>query len=133
MANSGPSRVAATSAQTLFVSLSAEGGSGSGCATCLSQMDLSVSPPMVQTAPQPEVSSLLGAPLLQGSSTGDHVVLAFVGNSSAKLATWSASSPGQFVVSPANVAVQDIASAVDGIAFAVQTGTTPRSAIPACM
>src|ERR1035438_9726485 len=87
-------------------------------------MDLSVSPPMVQTAPQPEVSSLLGAPLLQGSSTGDHVVLAFVGNSSAKLATWSASSPGQFVVSPANVAVQDIASTVDGTAFAVQTGTT---------
>jgi hypothetical protein len=124
LANSGPSRVAATSAQTLFVSLSAEGGSGSGCATCLSQMDLSVSPPMVQTAPQPEVSSLLGAPLLQGSSTGDHVVLAFVGNSSAKLATWSASSPGQFVVSPANVAVQDIASTVDGTAFAVQTGTT---------
>jgi len=105
-ASSGPSRVAATSAQTVFVGLSAEGGSGSGCATCLSQMDLSVSPPIVQTAPQPEVSRLLGAPLLQGNSAGDHVVLAFVDNSSVKLATWDASSPGQFLVSAANVAVQ---------------------------
>jgi hypothetical protein len=123
-ASSGPSRVAATSAQTAFVGLSAEGGSGSGCATCLSQMDLSVSPPIVQTAPQPEVSSLLGAPLLQGNSGGDHVVLAFGDDSSAKLATWDASSPGQFKVSSANVAVQDIASTADGSAFAVQTATT---------
>jgi hypothetical protein len=123
-ASSGPSRVAATSAQTVFVGLSAEGGSGSGCATCLSQMDLSVSPPIVQTAPQPEVSRLLGAPLLQGNSAGDHVVLAFVDNSSAKLATWDASSPGQFLVSAANVAVQDIASTMDGSAFAVRTTVT---------
>jgi hypothetical protein len=123
LASSGPSRVAATSVQTVFVALSAEGGSGSGCATCLSQMDLSVIPPNVRTAPQPEVSSLLGAPLLQGNSAGDHVVLAYIDNSTAKLATWDARSPGQFVVSSANVAVQDIASAVDGTAFAVRTAT----------
>jgi hypothetical protein len=123
-ASSGPSRVAATSAQTAFVGLSAEGGSGSGCATCLSQMDLSVSPPIVQTAPQPEVSSLLGAPLVQGNSSGDHVVLAFGGSSSGKLATWDASSPELFKVSPANVSIQDIASTADGTAFAVQTAAT---------
>jgi hypothetical protein len=123
-ASSGPSRVAATSAQTAFVGLSAEGGSGGGCATCLSQMDLSVSPPIVQTAPQPEVSSLLGAPLVQGNSNGDHVVLAFGDNATGKLAVWDASSPGQFKVSPANVAVQDIASTADGTAFAVQTAAT---------
>ena len=124
-ASSGPSRVAATSAQTVFVGLSGEGGNGSGCAACLSQMDLSVSPPSVQTAPQPEVSSLLGAPLLQGNITGDHIVLAFVDNSGATLATWDASSPVQFKVSSANVpaAVQDIASTVDGTAFAVRTAT----------
>jgi IPT/TIG domain len=120
LASSGPSRVAATSAQTVFVGLSAEGGSGSGCAI-LSQMDLSVSPPVVQPAPQPEVSSLLGAPLLQGNNTGDHVVSAFADNSATKLATWDASSPGQFVVSSANLAVQDLASTADGTAFAVQT------------
>jgi hypothetical protein len=123
-ASSEPSRVAATSAQTAFVGLSAEGGSGNGCATCLSQMDLSVSPPIVQTASQPEVSSLVGAPLLQGASAGDHVVLAFGDNVTGKLATWDSSSPGQFKVSPANVAVQDIASTADGTAFAVQTATT---------
>jgi hypothetical protein len=123
-ASSEPSRVAATSAQTAFVGLSAEGGSGNGCATCLSQMDLSVSPPIVQTASQPEVSSLVGAPLLQGTSAGDHVVLAFGDNVTGKLATWDSSSPGQFKVSPANVAVQDIASTADGTAFAVQTATT---------
>lgn len=123
-ASSGPSRVAATSTQTAFVGLSAEGRSGSGCATCLSQMDLSVSPPIVQTAPQPEVSSLVEAPLLQGNSAGDHVILAFGDNATGKLAAWDASSPGQFKVSPANVAVQDIASTADGRAFAVQTATT---------
>jgi hypothetical protein len=122
--SSGPSRVAATSAQTAFVGLSAEGGSGTGCATCLSQMDLSVSPPIVQTAPQPEVSSLVGAPLLHGNSAGDHVVLAFGVNATGKLAVWDASSPGQFKISSANVAIQDIASTVDGTAFAVQTATT---------
>ncbi|HEX4535655.1 MAG TPA: IPT/TIG domain-containing protein [Candidatus Acidoferrum sp.] len=120
-ARSGPSRVAATSTQTAFVGLGAEGGSGSNCATCLSQMDLSVSPPIVQTAPQPEVSSLVGAPLVRGNSGGDHVIFAFGDNVSAKLAVWDASSPGQFKISPANVAVRDIASTVDGTAFAVQT------------
>jgi hypothetical protein len=123
VANSGPSRVAATSAQTVFVGLSAEGGSGNGCASCLTQMDLSVSPPVVQTPPQPEVSSLLGAPLLQGSSGGEHVVLAFANNSTAKLATWDASSPAQFIVSATKIPVRDIASTVDGTAFAVQTAT----------
>lgn len=115
--------MAATSTQTAFVGLSAEGGSGSGCATCLSQMDLSVSPPIVQTAPQPEVSSLVGAPLIQGNGAGDQVVLAFGDNASGKLAVWDASSPGQFKISPGNVAVRDIASMADGTAFALQTAS----------
>jgi hypothetical protein len=34
---------------------------------------------------------------------------------------WNASSPGQFMVSSSNVAVQDIASTVDGKMFAVRT------------
>jgi hypothetical protein len=87
-------------------------------------MDLSVSPPIVQTAPQPEVSSRVGAPLLQGNSAGDHVVLAFGANANGKLTVWDASSPRLFKVSTANVAVQDIASTADGTAFAVQTATT---------
>lgn len=51
-----------------FVGLSAEGGSGSSCATCLAQMDLSVNPPVVQTPPQPEVSSLLGRRYFRGAA-----------------------------------------------------------------
>jgi hypothetical protein len=78
---------------------------------------------VVQTPAQPEVSSLLGAPLLQGSSGGEHVVLAFANNSTAKLATWDANSPGQFIVSATEIPVRDIASTVDGTAFAVQTAT----------
>jgi hypothetical protein len=62
--NSGPARVAATSAQTVFVGLSGEGGGPGGCSACLSQMNLSVSPPTVQPAPQPQVASLTGAPIL---------------------------------------------------------------------
>lgn len=124
LTNSGPSRVAATSLQTVFVGLSAEGAAGNGCVSCLSQMDLSVSPPTVQTATQQEVSSLVGAPLIQGNSSGDHVVLAFAGSSSAKLAVWNASSPEQFVVSQASVNVQDIASTADGNSFAAQTAST---------
>jgi DNA-binding beta-propeller fold protein YncE len=75
--NSGPARVAATSASTVFVGLSGEGGSTGGCNSCLGQMDLTASLPTLQLAPQPEISSLTGAPLLQADSAGDTVYLAF--------------------------------------------------------
>jgi hypothetical protein len=57
--NSGPARVAATSAQTVFVGLSGEGGSSGACSTCLVQLNLAASPPTIQPAPQPEVASLM--------------------------------------------------------------------------
>ncbi len=123
IANSGPSRVAATSTQTVFVSISAEGGSGGGCTSCLSQMNLFSSPPTVQPAPEPEVSTLLGAPLLQGNASGDNVVLAFGGGSGGRIAVWNATAPNQFSVSAANATVNDIASTVDGQMFAVQTNS----------
>src|SRR6266852_1674574 len=75
--NSGPSRVAATSAQTVFVGLSGEGSSSGGCNSCLGQMNLTTSPPTFQPAPQPEVTSLTGAPLLHANDSGDAVYLAF--------------------------------------------------------
>jgi len=73
--NSGPARVSATSTQTVFVGLSGEGGSSGACSTCLAQMNLTVSPPTIQPAPQPQVTSLTGAPLVQGTAAGDHVLL----------------------------------------------------------
>lgn len=76
-ANSGPARVAAISDSTVFVSLIAEGGSSGGCSACLGQMNLTANPPTLQPASQPEVTSLIGAPLLQADSAGDTVYFAF--------------------------------------------------------
>jgi hypothetical protein len=83
--NSGPARVAATSMQTVFVGLSGAGGSSGSCPTCLAQMNLTVSPPTIQPAPQPEVTSLTGAPLVQGTAAGDRV---FVGFGAAPVVPW---------------------------------------------
>ena len=118
--NSGPARVAATSTQTVFVGLSAEGGSSGACSTCLAQMNLMVSPPTIQPAPQPEVTSLTGAPLVQGNAAGDHVFVAFGAALGGPLAAWDASAPNQFTTSPANASTIDLGAAADGAMFAIQ-------------
>jgi IPT/TIG domain-containing protein len=115
--NSGPARVAATSVQTVFVGLSGEGGTSGSCSTCLAQMNLTASPPSIQPAPQPEVTSLTGAPLLQSSAAGDQVFLAFASAPGGPLATWNASSPNHFVTSAANSTAIDLATGADGSAF----------------
>ncbi len=115
--NSGPARVAATSLQTVFVGLSGEGGTSSSCSTCLAQMNLTASPPTIQPAPQPEVTSLTGAPLLQSSATGNQVFLAFASAPGGPLASWNANSPNDFVTSTANSAALDLATNADGSAF----------------
>jgi hypothetical protein len=123
--NSGPARVAATSTQTVFVGLSGEGGSSGACSTCLAQMDLKASPPTIQPAPQQEVSSLTGAPLVQSNAAGDHVFLAFGSAPGGPLAVWNASSPDQFVTSAANASTSDLGTSLDGNMFALQAdGTT---------
>jgi IPT/TIG domain len=119
--NSGPARVAATSNQTVFVGLSGEGGSSGACSACLAQMNLTVSPPTIQPAPQPQVNSLTGAPLVQGSASGDHVFVAFGSSPGGPVAVWNASAPNQFVTSAANANTTDLAAASDGTMFAVQT------------
>jgi hypothetical protein len=118
--NSGPARVAATNTQTVFVGLSGEGGSSGACSTCLAQMDLKASPPTIQPAPQPEVSSLTGAPLVRSNATGDHVFLAFGAAPGGPLAVWNASIPDQFVTSMANASTSDLGAAADGTLFALQ-------------
>jgi hypothetical protein len=119
--NSGPARVAATSVQTVFVGLSGEGGSSGSCSICLAQMNLAASPPNIQPAPQPEVTSLTGAPLLQSSAAGDQVFLAFASAPGGPLASWSASAPNHFVTSAANASATDLATAADGSAFNLAT------------
>ena len=74
---SNPARVAATSAQSIFIGLSGVGGSSTGCNGCLGQMNLVTNPPTFQPAPQPDVTSIVGAPLLQADATGNPVFLVF--------------------------------------------------------
>ena len=123
--NSGPARVAATSLQTVFVGLSGEGGSSGACSTCLAQMNLIASPPTIQPAPQPEVTSLTGAPLLQSSAAGDQVFLALASAPGGPLASWNANSPNDFVTSAANSSATDLTTSADGSTFAlVANGAT---------
>jgi hypothetical protein len=117
--NSGPARVAATSAQSVFVGMSGEGSSNSGCNGCLGQMNLLASPPTFQPAPQPEVSSIIGAPLLQSDFTGDTVYLAFHNSPGGPVAAWSATSPDTFQFSSANDSSTDLTAAADGTYFAL--------------
>lgn len=118
--NSGPARVAATSTQSVFVGFSAEGATG-GCSACLGQIDLTANPPVLKPAGQPELSGLTGAPLLEGTTAGDHVFVAFGSAPDAPVAEWSAASPNQFATAAANSSAIDLGASADGGIFALQT------------
>lgn len=119
--NSGPARVTATSAQTVFVGLSGEGNSTGACNNCLGQMNLLASPPSFQTAPQPEVTSLTGAPLLQADALGDTAYLAYDSSPGGPVASWSAAAPEAFSVSTVQNAATDLTTSDDGTLFALRT------------
>jgi hypothetical protein len=124
-ANSGPSRVAATSTRSVFVGLSAQSSSTGACTACLGQLNLNASPPTIQVATQPEITSLTGAPLVQSNANGDQVFVAFSTAPGGPLAIWNASSPNQFVTFTANDSASDLSAAADGTMFALQAnGTT---------
>ena len=122
--NSGPSRVAATSAQSVFVGLSGEGGTANACNSCLGQMNLTSFPPTFEPAPQAQVSSITGAPLLQADHNGDAVYLAFGSAPGGPVASWSASAPNSFAVSAAKDFSSDLTSDFDGTMFAMRSGGT---------
>jgi hypothetical protein len=121
--NSGPARVAATSAQTVFVAMSGEGASSAACSSCLSQLNLSAIPPTVQPAPPPEVTTLTGVPLVQADAAGDTVFLAYDAVPAGPVGTWSATAPNQFTTSLAKESAIDIAAASDGTIFASRTSS----------
>jgi IPT/TIG domain len=122
--NSGPSQVAATSAQSVFVGLSGEGGTANACNSCLGQMNLTAFPPTFEPAPQAQVSSITGAPLLQADHNGDAVYLAFGSAPGGPVASWSASAPNSFTVSAAKDFSSDLTAAADGTMFAMRAGST---------
>ncbi len=119
--NSGPSRVAATSTQTVFVGLSAEPGSGA-CTSCLGQLNLTASPPTIHPASQPEITSLTGAPLVQSNGNGEQVFVAFANAPGGPLAVWNSVSPSQFSTFTANDSATDIGTSADGTMLALQVG-----------
>lgn len=118
--NSGPARVATTSTGKVFVGLT---GNGPGaCASCLGQLDIATQ--SIQVAPQPELSSLTGAPLLSGTSSGNLVYLAFGSAPGGPVAVWDAAS-NHFISSAGIAAANDLGAAADGTMFAVrQSGAT---------
>jgi len=122
-ASSGPARVAATSAQTVFVGLSGEGGTGA-CNNCLGQMNILVSPPVFEPAPQPEVSALTGTPLLQADAAGDVAFLAYDTSPGGPVALWNAATPNIFSLSTANDAATDLTTSGDGTVFAMRAANT---------
>src|SRR5262249_8053026 len=116
----GPSRVAATSAQLVFVGMAAEGGAQNACTACLAQMDVSVFPPTVSPVSQPEIFFLTGSPLLQSNAAGDHVFFSFSTAPGGPIAAWNATTPGQFQTLTASASTIDLPVSTDGNAFAVR-------------
>jgi len=113
----GPARVAATNTQTVFVGLAGQQGYSGACNACLSQLNLTATP-VVAPAPQPEVTALTGAPIVQGNAAGDHVTVAFTSAIGGPIAVWSAAAPNDFVLSSVPQSATDIAASSDGSAFA---------------
>jgi hypothetical protein len=119
-ANSGPVRVAATSTKNVFVGLAGFPGGASPCSACLQQMDLAASPVSVESAPQPQISTLTGAPFLDASADGTKVFLYFATAAGQPVAQWSAATPGQFTTAQTNFAASDTAVASDGTFIAAR-------------
>ena len=87
-------------------------------------MTLLAYPPTYLPAPQPEVTSLTGAPLLQVSAAGDTAYLAYDNSPGGPLASWTASTPDTFAVSPSTIVATDLATSADGSLFAVRANNT---------
>src|SRR4029077_14482555 len=95
-------------------------------ASCLSQLDLFASPPIIQPAPQPQLSNLAGAPLLQSNAAGDRVFLAYNALPGGPVGFWSAASPNQFTTYFASESAVDLAATSDGTAFTTRAGGSPE-------
>ncbi len=81
------------------------------------------SPPTFQPAPQPEVTSITGAPLLQSDFPAKMVYLAFHNSPGGPVAVWSAASPDTFQISSAKDSSSDLSAASDGTYFALRSNS----------
>ena len=122
--NSGPARVAASSAQTVFVGLAGRDSTTGSWNACLGQLNLLARPPAFQPAPQPEISSLTGTPLLQADAVGDVAYLAYDTSPGGPVPLWNAATPDTFSLSTANDTATDLATSGDGTIFAMRAANT---------
>lgn len=83
-------------------------------------MNLLASPPSFAPAPQPEVTSLTGAPLLQADAAGDTAYLAYDTSPGGPVASWNVSAPNAFSLSSASDAASDLTTSADGSFFAMR-------------
>ncbi len=90
-------------------------------------MNLMASPPTIQPAPQPEVRSITGAPLVQGSAAGDRVFVAFGAAPGGPVAVWNATAPNQFLTSAADASATDLGAASDGSMFAFHSNAATET------
>lgn len=90
-------------------------------------MNLTASPPTIQPAPQPQVTSITGAPLVQATAAGDHVFVAFGAAPGGPVAVWTASAPNQFLTSAVNASATDLGAASDGGMFAFQSNSVTET------
>lgn len=77
-------------------------------------MNLLARPPSFQVAPQPDGTSLTGAPPLQADAAGDTAYLAYDSTPWGQVGIWSASSPNVFSISTAHNTATDLTTASDG-------------------
>jgi hypothetical protein len=84
-------------------------------------MNLMASPLTFQPAPQPEVTSITGAPLLQSDAAVDTLFLAYRTSPGGPVAGWSATSPNVFQISSANDTSSDLTVSSDGTLFALRS------------
>jgi hypothetical protein len=115
----GPTRVTATSDQTVFVSLQSVSSSPGPCNVCL--VEFSLSAQTITAAPEPEVAAMTTTPLLQSDAAGDSIFAAFQANAASNEGLWSANNSANFSASPVNEPVTDIAISGDGTMFATSS------------
>lgn len=121
--NSGPVRLAATSAQTLFVGVAGGIGAPSNCTSCLIQINLADFPITAEAAPQADSSLITSVPLLDANAIGDAAFFAFSAAPGKPLASWSATAPQQFAVTATGRLSSDLTVAADGTRVASRVGS----------
>ncbi len=116
-----PARLAATKAQSLFVAFSGAATSSGMCTACLSEINLSASPPALQQPPQSVLSGLAASPVVEGDALGDRVFFSYATSPGGPFGFWDAAL-GTFTLSSANETTNDLAAAADGTRFVTVPG-----------